>query len=124
MAQLFTEDEVRKLIAAAVAEAVAPLLGRIAQLEAEVARLKKNSGNSSKPPSSDIVKPPKPEASKHRGKRSIGGHRGTAIPTFDMLETCFSRSRYPLKIQSDSNLLKKLNHHCTGKMPVAPGDNS
>jgi transposase len=76
MAQLFTEDEVRKLIAAAVAEAVAPLLGRIAQLEAEVARLKKNSGNSSKPPSSDIVKPPKPEASKHRGKRSIGGQPG------------------------------------------------
>jgi uncharacterized small protein (DUF1192 family) len=50
MAQLFTEGEVRTLIAAAVAEAVAPLLARIAQLEAEVARLKKNSGNSPKPP--------------------------------------------------------------------------
>jgi transposase len=78
MAQLFTEDEVRKLIAAAVTEAVAPLLARIAQLEAEVARLKKNSGNSSKPPSSDIVKPPKPDASKHRGKRAIGGQPGHA----------------------------------------------
>ena len=76
MAQLFTEDEVRKLISVAVAEAVAPLLARIVQLEAEVARLKKNSGNSSKPPSSDIVKPPKPDASKHRGKRSIGGQPG------------------------------------------------
>ena len=41
MAQLFTEDEVRKLIVVAVAEAVAPLQARIAQLEAEVARLKK-----------------------------------------------------------------------------------
>lgn len=74
MTQLFTEDEVRKVIA----EAVSPLLARVAQLEAEVARLKKNSGNSSKPPSSDIVKPPKPEASKHKGKRSIGGQPGHA----------------------------------------------
>jgi cell division protein FtsB len=32
-----------------------------AELEAEVARLRKNSSNSSKPPSSDIVKPPKPK---------------------------------------------------------------
>jgi transposase len=47
-------------------------------LESEVARLKKNSGNSSKPPSSDIVKPPKPETSKHHGKRSIGGQAGHA----------------------------------------------
>ena len=76
MARLFTEAEVRKLIVAAVAEAVAPLQARVVQLEAEVARLKKNSGNSSKPPSSDIVKPPKPEASKHPGKRSIGGQPG------------------------------------------------
>lgn len=75
MAQLFTEDDVRKLITAAVTEAVAPLQARIAQLEAEVARLKKNSGNSSKPPSSDIVKPPNRDA-KHRGKRSIGGQPG------------------------------------------------
>jgi transposase len=76
MAQLFTEDEVRTLISSAVAEAVAPLLGRIAQLEAEVARLKKNSGNSSKPPSSDIVKPPKSNVPNHQGKRSIGGQPG------------------------------------------------
>ena len=33
---------------------------RIAALEAELAKAKKNSSNSSKPPSSDIVKPPKP----------------------------------------------------------------
>jgi transposase len=78
MAHLFTEDEVRKLITAAVAEAVAPLQARIVQLEAEVARLKKNSANSSKPPSSDIVKPPKPGATKRRGKRSIGGQSGHA----------------------------------------------
>jgi transposase len=80
MPRLFTEDEVRKLIATAVAEAMAPLQRRIAELEAEVARLRKNSGNSSKPPSSDIVKPPQPNASQRigKGRRSIGGQPGHA----------------------------------------------
>lgn len=82
MARLFTEDEVRELVAKAVAEAVAPLLARIAELEAEVARLKKHSGNSSKPPSSDIVKPPGPDGAegrgRRRGKRAIGGQPGHA----------------------------------------------
>ena len=35
---------------------------RLEALEVEVAQLRKNSSNSSKPPSSDIVKPPKPPA--------------------------------------------------------------
>jgi transposase len=53
-------------------------LERIATLEAEVATLKKNSSNSSKPPSSDIVKPPK---AKHltgtpRTKRKRGAQKG------------------------------------------------
>ncbi len=74
MARRFTENEVRKLIA----EAVAPLQARISELETELARRKKNSGNSSKPPSSDIVKPPKPKSAKRRGKRSIGGQPGHA----------------------------------------------
>jgi transposase len=46
---------------------------RIAELEREIAALKKNSANSSKPPSSDIVKPPKP---KNKGKRKIGAQKG------------------------------------------------
>ncbi len=80
-----SDTEVKKLIA----EAIAPLLARIAELEAdnlrlraenaelkaEIARLKKNSSNSSKPPSSDIVKPPKP-AGPQGGKRKIGGQPG------------------------------------------------
>lgn len=40
----------------------------------EIARLRKNSSNSSKPPSSDIVKPEKPRGRK--GKRKIGGQPG------------------------------------------------
>jgi transposase len=56
-------------------EQVERALTRVAELEAEVARLKKNSSTSSKPPSSDMVKPPKPSA-KGRGKRKRGGQPG------------------------------------------------
>jgi transposase len=73
MTRWFTEEEVRRLID----EAVAPLKARIAELEAEVARLKKNSSTSSKPPSSDIVKPPRPKMpGGKRRKRRAGGQPG------------------------------------------------
>jgi transposase len=82
MPRTFTEDEVRELIEAAVA----PLRAKIAELEAEVARLKKDSSTSSKPPSSDIVKPPRPPATGgRRGKRRRGGqpgHRQHLRPSF------------------------------------------
>jgi transposase len=81
----YSDMEVKRLIA----EAMAPLQKRIAELEqrvvelatenaalkTEIARLKKNSSNSSKPPSSDIVKPPKP-VPPQGGKRKIGGQPG------------------------------------------------
>lgn len=63
------------MIEAAVARATAPLLERIAVLEAELAKLKKNSSNSSKPPSSDLVKPPK-SPRKDGQKRKQGGQPG------------------------------------------------
>jgi transposase len=74
MARLFTEKEVRHLIE----EATAPLLARIAQLEAEVARLKKDSSTSSKPPSSDITKPPRKNnrGSGRKKKPRRGGQTG------------------------------------------------
>jgi len=75
MAHLFTEEQVQRLVDAAVA----PLLRRIAELEAEVSRLKKNSSNSSKPPSSDIVKPPPASGGGGGGRqRKIGGQPGHA----------------------------------------------
>ena len=55
---------------------------RIAELEAQlkvaldkIAALEKNSTTSSKPPSSDIVKPPKPKQDKER-RRKIGAQKG------------------------------------------------
>jgi transposase len=75
MARRYSEEKVRRLIE----EATAPLLARIAQLEAELARLKKDSSTSSKPPSSDIVKPPPPKTKAGRGrkkKRRQGGQHG------------------------------------------------
>ena len=63
---------------------IALLVDRVGELEKEnvrlneeIARLKKNSGNSSKPPSSDIVKPPKAKPSGRR-KRKRGGQTGHA----------------------------------------------
>ena len=45
-------------------------------LKEKLAAAKKNSHNSSKPPSSDVVKPPKPKTSKNEGKRKAGGQPG------------------------------------------------
>jgi len=72
--KVYTEKQIQARIDAAVAEAVAPLLKSIEELEETIAKLKKNSSNSSKPPSSDIVKP---KAKKRRkGRRKIGAQPG------------------------------------------------
>jgi transposase len=75
MARVFVCKEVDAMIEAAVARATAPLRERIAALEAELAKAKKNSSNSSKPPSSDLVKPPKPPR-KDGQNRQRGGQLG------------------------------------------------
>jgi len=46
------------------------------KLQDQIARLQRNSSNSSKPPSSDIVKPQKKGTPRRRGKRKIGGQPG------------------------------------------------
>lgn len=53
----------------------AELRARLAELEAKLAKAQKNSGNSSKPPSSDIVKPGRPKG-KGKGKGNRGGQPG------------------------------------------------
>ena len=60
---------------------IASLLERIAFLEERIAALEKNSSNSSKPPSSDIVKPPKDKPpvdpkTKRKVKRKRGAQKG------------------------------------------------
>ena len=59
---------------AALEKQVAELLKVNAELVDRVAKLSKNSSNSSKPPSSDIVKPPKPKQSS--GTTQQGGQPG------------------------------------------------
>jgi transposase len=82
MAGLYTEAEVRRLIE----EATAPLLARIAELESQLARLKKNSSTSSRPPSSDIVKPPaatsRPGRKRKRRPGGQPGHKRHTRPPF------------------------------------------
>src|SRR5258707_8153084 len=48
----------------------------LAQLQAQLAAARKDSSTSSKPPSSDIVKPPKPPLPEGQDKRRIGGQPG------------------------------------------------
>jgi transposase len=56
-------------------EELAALRQRLAAVEAQLAAARKNSGNSSKPPSSDIAKPPRPALPKGQ-KRKRGGQPG------------------------------------------------
>ena len=57
-------DEARALVNTQ-AEQIKTLAERITQLESELAKAKKDSSNSSKPPSSDIVNPKKALSKKH-----------------------------------------------------------
>ena len=69
-----TNSELRRLRAE-----IEALRARVAELEAELAAARKNSGNSSKPPSSDIAKPSRPPRTKDndkKGKRKRGGQPG------------------------------------------------
>jgi hypothetical protein len=58
------------------AEMIQKLQARIVELEAIIARLQKDSRNSSKPPSSDIVKPKTAAKESNGNKRKIGGQPG------------------------------------------------
>lgn len=71
-------EDARQPTYAELTELVRDLNKRIAELEAQLAAAKKNSRNSSKPPSSDITKPPTdgPQNTGRQKKRRIGGQEG------------------------------------------------
>lgn len=73
--RLYTQAEVDRLVKQAVALAVGPLLDKIAELEAKIARLTRDSRTSSKPPSSDVIKP---KIKGKQAKRKPGGQKGHA----------------------------------------------
>ena len=65
-----------KKLALEQAALIKQLQARIVELEARIAMLEKNSRNSSKPPSSDIVKPPKTKPKGKRKKLKRGAQKG------------------------------------------------
>ncbi len=62
-------------IIARQAKQIADLIDRVSELELQLAKAMKNSSNSSKSPSSDIVKPPKKQTDR-RKKSKRGGQKG------------------------------------------------
>jgi transposase len=60
----------------ALTASLTQLQATVADLQTQLAAARKNSATSSKPPSSDIVKPPKPAPPPGQDKRSIGGQPG------------------------------------------------
>jgi len=69
-------EELERLVAEQVAM-IEKLLRRVEELERKLAAAQKDSSNSSKPPSSDIVKKPKGKGrGKRTGKRKPGGQKG------------------------------------------------
>ena len=62
-------------VIAQLLEEIKILRAEITMLKEKIARLEKNSSNSSKPPSSDIVKPQKPKPADGQ-KRTVGGQNG------------------------------------------------
>jgi len=71
---LIIEKQTAKIIT--LKEYIKVLENKMQLLEEKIARLGKNSNNSSKPPSSDIVKPKKTVVKVGRRKRKRGGQFG------------------------------------------------
>lgn len=105
-------DELKRLSKRQLIRMVLELQQRVAALEAEVARLRKNSSTSSKPPSSDIVKPPRPAPTDPNAPRRIGAQPG---------HPRHERPLFPPE-QSDDTQEYRLTHCPRGAGRVVPAD--
>jgi transposase len=94
-------------------EAMAALLGKIRQLEEKLAAKSKNSSTSSKPPSSDIVKPGKDSAALGSSPRKGGGQPGHPKHS----RTAFS----PEELTAGSHT-HRMTHCPNCQTPVVPAD--
>src|SRR5664280_1871870 len=87
---------------------------QIADLERQLAGRKKNSTNSSKPPSSDgLAGEQRPRGRKHKSKRKPGaqpGHAGHHLPLVPLAE-----------VSAIEVLLPEQCGHCGGNLPQEPG---
>lgn len=98
---------------AALEQQVADLQALVVKLSEQVATLSKNSSNSSKPPSSDIVKPPKlPLPSGPRKTGGQPGHPGTHHQLFSESQLNDHWEQVP------THCLR--GHDLTGRSPLAP----
>ena len=87
---------------------------QIADLERQLALRKRNSTNSSKPPSSDgLAGEQRPRGRKHKGKRKPGGQPGHTGHHRPLLPTA--------EVNAVEERLPKQCEHCGGKLPQKPG---
>jgi len=89
---------------------IAELKQTVHHLAEQIAKLSKNSSNSSKPPSADIVKPPKDNTS--QGPRRQGGqvgHRGVNRPSFQPEQIDRIEEHHPITCDKG---------HCVNRRPV------
>jgi len=95
-------------------EQIADAEKQIADLERQLALRKRNSTNSSKPPSSDgLAGEQRPRGRKHKSKRKPGGQPGHAGHHRPLLPTAVVNA---VEVQ-----LPKQCGHCGGKLPQKPG---
>jgi len=76
ISQLVLELDLLRSQVLGLEQIIAQLRADNQKLQDQIARLKRDSSNSSKPPFSDIVKPKNKGASRGKHKRKIGGQQG------------------------------------------------
>ena len=85
--QKLTKKDLKKLSKNELIQIILYQNERLIQLEERIAKLEKNSSNSSKPPSSDIDKPKKNQSLRKKTGRKPGGQKGHAGKTREQVKS-------------------------------------